>query len=29
MFSFIGSSAPEILLSIIEIFGNGFEAGKI
>ena len=25
----LGSSAPEILLSIIEIFGNGFEAGDL
>jgi hypothetical protein len=26
---FKGSSAPEILLSIIEIFGNNFEAGDL
>uniref|UniRef100_A0AC35GJI3 Sodium/calcium exchanger membrane region domain-containing protein n=1 Tax=Panagrolaimus sp. PS1159 TaxID=55785 RepID=A0AC35GJI3_9BILA len=25
----LGSSAPEILLSIIEIFGNNFEAGEL
>uniref|UniRef100_A0AC34RE45 Sodium/calcium exchanger membrane region domain-containing protein n=1 Tax=Panagrolaimus sp. JU765 TaxID=591449 RepID=A0AC34RE45_9BILA len=25
----LGSSAPEILLSVIEIFGNGFEAGDL
>ena len=25
----LGSSAPEILLSVIEIIGNGFEAGKL
>ena len=25
----LGSSAPEILLSIIEIFGNKFEAGDL
>lgn len=25
----LGSSAPEIMLSIIEIFGNGFEAGDL
>jgi solute carrier family 8 (sodium/calcium exchanger) len=24
----LGSSAPEILLSIIEIFGNKFQAGR-
>ncbi|RCN37534.1 hypothetical protein ANCCAN_16567 [Ancylostoma caninum] len=24
----LGSSAPEILLSVIEIFGNNFEAGE-
>ena len=25
----LGSSAPEILLSVIEIFGNNFEAGEL
>ena len=25
----LGSSAPEILLSVIEIFGNNFEAGDL
>ena len=25
----LGSSSPEILLSIIEIVGNGFEAGEL
>lgn len=27
--SYSGSSAPEILLSVIEIFGNNFEAGTV
>ena len=25
----LGSSAPEILLAIIEIFGNGFNSGQL
>ena len=25
----LGSSAPEILLSVIEIVGNGFKAGEL
>ena len=25
----LGSSAPEILLSVIEIVGNGFQAGEL
>lgn len=29
MFVYVGSSAPEILLSVIEVFGNNFEAGDL